>query len=159
MALLYGLSALLSTYGLRHISQLSALESITEKERAWVVRALGSEPEGRRYWNGRADPWAKGPGPVTGTSRQNHGRKNVINKFPFADAKASAARVVRRGVPVPQPEQPKPVYKAMNDFGVPPLFSLNPMTRSKVVQKTFAEVSRARASGSGTDDVLLLCSR
>ena len=153
MTLLYGLAALLSTHGLKHISQLDDLDFITCNERKWVAAALATEPVGRsHYWNGKEIPWAKGPGPVTGTIRQNHGRKNVIGKYPFADNKASCERLIRRGLRSPATIPQAPTYVAMNDFGVPPLFSLNAKTRSNVTQKTFQEYNFS-ARGMAKQDV------
>ena len=151
LGLLYGLSALLSTHGLKNISQIEALAHITERERKWVVAALQTEAPGRAYWNGQSVPWSKGPGPVTGTSRQNHGRKDVLQKYPFADPTSSSSRLIRQSVPVPLPPPPKPQYSAMNAFGVPPLFSLDSRVRANIVTKTFQEYNFSARGMKKTD--------
>jgi hypothetical protein len=139
MTLLYGLSALLSTYGLRHISQISSLDNITSSQRKRVVAALQVEPPGTKFWNGKPNPWAKGPGAPRPRNFPNHNRKNVIKSYPFADSSSTAERIVRRGLPVPQSKSDAPTYRVMNAYGVPPLCTLNDKTRSNVVTKTWGE--------------------
>jgi len=139
MTLLYGLSALLSTYGLRSISDITSLDNITSSERKRVVSALHVEPPGTKYWNGKPSCFAKGPGDPRPRNFPNHNRKNVIRSYPFADSTSDVSRIVRRGLPIPSAPSSSSTYKVMNSYGVPPLCTLNSKTKSNVVECTFHE--------------------
>lgn len=131
MTLLYGLSALLSSHGLKHISQITSLDNITLSQRKRVIAALESEPVGRRYWNGKPDASKR---PPMKTSHKNYNRKTVIKSYPFTDP-SSADRVIRRNLPHKDMETKARLYACMNDYGVQPLITLNSKIRSNVINQ------------------------
>ncbi|GMH80072.1 hypothetical protein TL16_g08390 [Triparma laevis f. inornata] len=148
MTLLYGLSALLSSHGLKHISQITSLDNITLSQRKRVIAALESEPVGRRYWNGKPDASKR---PPMKTSHKNYNRKTVIKSYPFTDP-SSADRVIRRNLPHKDMETKARLYACMNDYGVQPLITLNSKIRSNVINQAYREFNFA-VQGLNKSDV------
>ncbi|GMH97169.1 hypothetical protein TrVE_jg7848 [Triparma verrucosa] len=134
MTMLYGLSALLSSHGLKHISQIDSLDNITSDQRKQVISSL-THHQPNKYWNGRPDVSKRPPLP---TSSKNYSRKTVVKRYPFADG-SSVSRVVRSGLPVPLKLSNESIYKCMNDYGVRPLITLNDKVKGKVVGEGFRE--------------------
>jgi hypothetical protein len=132
MTMLYGLSALLSSHGLKHISQIDSLDNITSDQRRQVISSL-THHQPNKYWNGRPDVSKRPPLPP---SSKNYSRKTVVKRYPFADG-SSVSRVLRSGLPVPLKPSPESIYKCMNDYGVRPLITLNDKVKGKVVGEGF----------------------
>ena len=66
------------------------------------MKSLGNEPHNTHYWDAKRQPFAKGPGNAKTSRTPNHGKKNVIMKFPFADERASVERIVRQDCAQPE---------------------------------------------------------